>query len=60
MITEIKICFGGSNWIDHTNDKFIGNLEQLVQYVNENKLRVKNEDVFLYSKRFWYNQENEL
>lgn len=54
----ITIVFGKNHWIDLTNDCFVGDAEELIEYVNSRRLTVINEDTFLYKDRFWYNSKD--
>jgi hypothetical protein len=56
MKKNIKIVFLGFNWEDLTNNKTIGSQEEVINYVNTNRLKVENENFFKYKERFWYNQ----
>lgn len=55
-IKEISISLAGSFWLDVTNDIRIGSAENVVKYVNQEKLIVKNEQSFNDCDKFWYNQ----
>ncbi|MBX3045101.1 MAG: hypothetical protein KIT33_15050 [Candidatus Kapabacteria bacterium] len=56
MKKNIKIAFMGFNWGDLTNDKMVGSPDEVINYVNTNRLKVDNENSFKYKERFWYNQ----
>ena len=53
---EINIICLGCKWIDGTNDCPIGGYNDLIIYVNSNRLTVKNQDAFLGKNKFWYNK----
>ena len=53
----ILIVLAGANWLDLSNDTFIGNAEALIEYVNDWNIVVANDDCFLRSNEFWYNKE---
>lgn len=53
MKTEIYIAYSFVNWIDLSNDKLIGSAENLIQYVNKNRLKVMNKKCFLFSNKLW-------
>ena len=53
---SIQIVFLGNTWVDATNDKPIGNAEELIKYVNSWNIVVINEDAFTRKDEFWYNK----
>lgn len=53
---NINISLAFNCWYDVTNDKAIGDAKELIEYVNTNRLTVKNETAFLENCQFWYNK----
>jgi len=52
---EITIAFCGDAWFNFHTMMKIGNSDRLIKYINNKKLKVKNESNFKFSDRFWYN-----
>ena len=57
---EISITLAGSFWLDITNSIRIGDADDVLNYVNSEKLIVKNELSFNDYKKFWYNQNKDI
>lgn len=54
---ELILVWAGSIYYDLTNGFYISeNQDDVVSYVNNNKLTVQNENTFFFKDRFWYNQ----
>lgn len=56
MSKKIKILFAGIKWVDITHNKSVGDAKELINYVNNHRYTVDNDDCFLHSRLFWYNQ----